>query len=219
MLAGLAEFRDADPTFGCGGEPGGDADAARVVPIGGDIERLAPPGAASMFFDDGFRGERGGVRGGDVARDASRAARPFGHGRAPALSDASSSPSPPRTTRGACGREVRRGESGAPAEILRVQRRRGVETRRRDGDDRIVNVDSKNSRAFRAKFVRDGRVGSVPRASGAIPARGSSGRANARMETEMSTSLSSSPLSTSPAAFPVPADRRDALGETRGRGG
>ena len=35
----------------------------------------------------------------------------------------------------------------------------------------------------------------------------------------MSTSLSSSPLSTSPAAFPDPADRRDALGgDSRGAG-
>ena len=134
----------------------------------------------------------------------------IGHGRAPALSDASAFAVSAEDDPAARADE----RCVAESQVL-LQRYyesnvgAGVETRRRDGDDGIVNVDSKNSRAFRAEIASEtGGSVRVPRASGAIPARGSSGRANARMETEMSTSLSSSPLSTSPAAFPDPAGRR-----------
>ena len=211
MLAGLAEFRDADPTAKGTAANQAETQTPRASSRSAATSSVfAPPGAASMFFDDAFRGERGGVRGGDVARDASVGTRTpgfIGHGRAPALSDASAFAVSAEDDPAARADE----RCVAESQVL-LQRYyesnvgAGVETRRRDGDDGIVNVDSKNSRAFRAEIASEtGGSVRVPRASGAIPARGSSGRANARMETEMSTSLSSSPLSTSPAAFPDPA--------------
>ena len=165
MLAGLAEFRDADPTAkGTAANQAETQTLARVVPIGGDVERLRPrPAPRVCFSTTPFAANAVAFAEGDVARDASVGARTpgfIGHGRAPALS---------RRLRlrrlrrgrpgGARGREVRCGESGAPAEILRVQRRRGggdasPRRRRRDRERRL-----ENSRAFFAPKSRPRRAG------------------------------------------------------------
>ena len=104
MLAGLAEFRDADPTAKGTAANQAETQTPRASSRSAATSSVfAPARRREYVFDDAFRGERGGVRGGDVARDASvGAARPgfIGHGRALRRSPTPPpSPSPPRTTR------------------------------------------------------------------------------------------------------------------------
>ena len=167
MLAGLAEFRDADPTAKGTAANQAETQTPRASSRSAATSSVfAPPGAASMFFDDAFRGERGGVRGG--GRRARRERR-RSHARFHR----------PRTRSGALRRlrlrRLRRGRPGGRARTRGASRRVGVLLQRyyestvgagggdcrRDGDDGIVNIDSKNSRAVsRRNRVRDGRVGS-----------------------------------------------------------
>ena len=217
MLAGLAQFRDADATTTTTTSkvPTKVPTSARASAPSSSV--FAPPGAASMFFDDASRGDRGGGGGGDVARDAGVGGRTpgfIGHGRAPALADASAfavsaedDPDARADERCVAESQVllqRYYESNAGAGAGAGA---GAEPRRgRVGDDGVENVNPEASADVRGgtKSQLGGSV-PVPRATGAISPRG---RANARMETEMSTSLSTSPLSTSPAAFPDPAASR-----------
>ena len=198
---------------GYGGEPGERARRARR-PDRRRRRASSPPGAASMFFDDAFaRRTRRSRRDVALRRSVGRSYLGFvGHGRAPALSDARLR-RPAEDDPAARGREVRCGESGCSAEIVRVASARGwgrvAATEMTDRERRLENS------GLSAEPARDG--GSVRSASsGAVP-RGSAGGLT-RMETECPLRCRRVVVDESRGVSGSGGSSRDARGDSRARG-